>query len=204
MTESRGSARLGLNILAVGLCLLTLPPESALFAQTKEGRRSQQRGQRRRNERRHGAPRKFSAQPVRYDHGPDSTRKEGVPEGKVTDHVWKDSKVFPETIRRYSVYIPAQYDQSMPAALMVFQDGHTYLKKDGDFRVPAVFDNLIHAKEMPVTIGVFIDPGYKRDELPPERGWGQQPENRSFEYDSLSGDYATFLLTEILPAVRKR
>ncbi len=203
MTESLGSARVSVNALALGLCLLTLPLDSTTFAQAQEGQRSRQREQRRRNERRHGAPRKFSAPPVRYDHGPDSTRKEGAPEGKITDHVWKDSKVFPGTIRRYSVYVPAQYVQSTPAALMVFQDGHTYLKEDGDFRVPAVFDNLIHAKEMPVTIGVFIDPGYKRDELPPERGWRPQPENRSFEYDSLGGDYATFLITEILPAVRK-
>jgi enterochelin esterase family protein len=56
---------------------------------------------------------------------------------------------------------------------------------------------------MPVTIGVFVDPGHKKSELPPERGWRPQPENRSFEYDTLSGDYAEFLLTEILPAVSK-
>ena len=30
-----------------------------------------------------------------------TTRGEGVPTGKVTEHVWKDSKVFPGTIRRY-------------------------------------------------------------------------------------------------------
>ena len=189
----------------LGLCLLTVPTDSLTVAQDREQARSQEqqrRGERRRDRRRF-PPRKFSAEPVKYEHGPDSIRKEGVPEGKITDHVWKDSKVFPGTIRRYSVYVPAQYDQSTPAALMVFQDGHSYLKEDGDFRVPVVFDNLIHAKEMPVTIGVFIDPGYKRDELPPERGWRPPPENRSFEYDSLGADYATFLLNEILPAVRK-
>jgi enterochelin esterase-like enzyme len=141
---------------------------------------------------------------VKYPLGSDSQVKEGVPHGVVTDFIWKDSKVFPGTIRRWSIYVPAQYDPEKPAALMVFQDGHTYLKKDGDYRVPTVFDNLIAAKEMPVTIGVFIDPGFKREELPDApRDWRPQPENRSFEYDSLSPAYSEFLLTEILPEVRK-
>jgi enterochelin esterase family protein len=140
---------------------------------------------------------------LRYPYGPDSFRQEGVPRGKVTTHVWKDSQVFPGTMRRYYVYVPAQYDASKPAALMVFQDGHAYIGEEGDFRVPTVFDNLIHKGEMPVTIGVFVDPGHKKAELPPEPGWDPYPENRAIEYDTLSGDYAKFLLTEILPEVRK-
>jgi enterochelin esterase family protein len=139
----------------------------------------------------------------KYEYGPDSARHDDVPRGDVTTHVWNDSQVFPGTIRRYYLYVPNQYDASRPAALMVFQDGHTYIKEDGDFRVPVVFDNLIHKGEMPVTIGVFVDPGHTKKELPPEPGWDPRPENRSFEYDSLSGDYATFLLTEILPEVAK-
>jgi enterochelin esterase-like enzyme len=140
---------------------------------------------------------------VKYPLGPDSLPHNGVPKGTVTTHVWKDSKVFPGTIRRYYVYVPAEYDGSKPAALMVFQDGHTYIKEDGDFRAPVVFDNLIHKGEMLVTIGVFVDPGHKKAELPPEPGWKPEPENRSFEYDTLSGDYAEFLLNEILPEVKK-
>jgi enterochelin esterase family protein len=140
---------------------------------------------------------------LRYPLGPDSFRQDGVPHGKITTHVWKDSKVFQGTIRRYYVYVPEQYDAAKPAALMVFQDGHAYINEDGNFRVPIVFDNLIHKGDMPVTIGVFVDPGHKKDELPPKPGWDPQPENRSFEYDTLSGDYAEFLITEILPAVHK-
>ena len=141
---------------------------------------------------------------VKYDHGADSKRKEGVPRGKLTDFDWKESTVFPGTIRRCTIYVPAQYDGSKPAALMVFQDGHTYLKEDGDFRAPVVFDNLIAAKEMPVTIGVFIDPGFKRTEFPDApRGWEPRPQNRSFEYDTLSPAYSEFLLTEILPHIKK-
>lgn len=141
---------------------------------------------------------------LKYPLGPDSMRHDDVPRGKLTeDRVWKNSTVFPDTIRRYSLYVPAQYDGTKPAALMVFQDGHTYLKEDGDFRVPVVFDNLIAQGDMPVTIGVFIDPGHTKAELPPERDWRPQPENRSVEYDTPSGDYAEFLLSEILPEVRK-
>ncbi|MEM7314233.1 MAG: alpha/beta hydrolase-fold protein, partial [Planctomycetota bacterium] len=136
-----------------------------------------------------------------YKPGPDSMVKE-VPHGKLTEHEWTSSNVFEGTKRRYSVYVPAQYDGSKPAALMVFQDGHTYQKADGDFRVPTVFDNLIAAGDMPVTIGVFIDPGTKGD-LPEKRGWRPTPSNRSFEYDTLSPDYAQFLIDEILPAVEK-
>ena len=141
---------------------------------------------------------------MRYPYGPDSMRQEGVPQGKVTEHVWKDSQVFEGTIRRYYVYVPAQYDGSKPAALMVFQDGHAYLNDSGDFHTQIVFDNLIHKGDIPVTIGVFIDPGHKKTELPEHPGWRPQPENRSFEYDTLSDDYATFLLTEILPEVRQQ
>jgi enterochelin esterase family protein len=88
------------------------------------------------------------------------------------------------------VYVPAQYTGSEPASLIVFQDGRMYLDPAGEMRAAVVFDNLIHRGEMPVTIGVFIDPG--------------EPENRNVEYDAFSDAYATFLLTEILPSVRDR
>ena len=84
---------------------------------------------------------------------------------------------------------------------MVFQDGHTYIGETGDFRVPVVFDNLIRKGEMPVTIGIFINPGHQGKE-PPKIPW--QSSNRSFEYDTLSDQYARFLLEEILPEVGKR
>jgi enterochelin esterase family protein len=134
-------------------------------------------------------PTDFSA-PVRYAHGPDSHRQPGVPVGTILDHEWSASRVFLGTGRRYWVYVPAQYIGSEPASLMVFQDGHLYLDPDGEMRVPVVFDNLIHQGEMPVTIGVFVDPG--------------EPENRTLEYDTFSDAYATFLLTEILPSVQDR
>lgn len=65
---------------------------------------------------------------------------------------------------------------------MVFQDGHAYVNEEGDFRVPVVFDNLIHKKEIPGTIGLFINPGHRSSELP-ESPFSAS--NRSIEYDSL-------------------
>jgi enterochelin esterase family protein len=140
---------------------------------------------------------------VRYGHGPDSVRHKGVPKGSVTRHEWNDSKVFPNTKREYYIYVPARYDREQPAALTVFQDGRNYIRDEGDFRAPVVFDNLIHKKEMPVTIGVFINPGGFKDKSSAKGGGKPGQENRSFEYDTLSGDYAKFLLSEILPEVAK-
>ena len=133
-----------------------------------------------------------------YQLGPDSQRQSGVPEGKVTKHRWT-SQIFSGTERDYWIYVPAQYDPKTPACVMVFQDGGSYQDLKGQFRVPIVFDNLIHKKEMPVTIGIFINPGA----FPSENG--QKPRsNRSFEYDTLSDQYARFLEKEILPEVGKQ
>jgi enterochelin esterase-like enzyme len=135
-----------------------------------------------------------------YPVSPDSQRHEGVPQGTVTKDVWK-SKIFEGTIREYSIYVPKQYDGTKPAAVMVFQDGHAYQSEKGDMKVPIVFDNLIHKGEMPMTIGIFINPGHKGEEVPKEP-W--KSNNRSVEYDSLGDQYARFLLEEILPEVGKK
>lgn len=137
----------------------------------------------------------------KYKHGADSMVQENVPQGTITEHTLLESSVFPGTKRRYYVYVPKQYDASKPAALMVFQDGHAYVSRTGEYRAPVVLDNLIHRGELPVTIGVFVDPGHKKDQLPDKPGWRPKPENRSVEYDTLSGDYAKFLLDEVLPKV---
>jgi enterochelin esterase family protein len=132
-----------------------------------------------------------------YQLGPDSERHPGVPQGVVTRYLHV-STIFADTRRAYWVYVPQQYDPATPAAVMVFQDGQMYVGEDGAFRVPIVFDNLIHAGDMPITIGIFINPGHVGDEIPARAGAAS---NRSFEYDSLSDQYARFLLEEILPAV---
>jgi gluconolactonase len=133
-----------------------------------------------------------------YPLGPDSQRQAGVPQGAVTHYTWT-SRIFPGTTRDYWVYVPAEYNPDKPACVMVFQDGEMFIKEDGRARVPIVFDNLIAKRQMPVTIGIFINPGVLKA-LSPDQ---QNRYNRSFEYDSLGDRYARFLLQEILPEVAK-
>ena len=134
-----------------------------------------------------------------YKPGPDSKRQDGVPRGTVIQRKWVSSSVFPGTERDMWLYVPAQYDARKPACVMVFQDGGAYVRENGSFRVPIVFDNLIHRNEMPVTIGIFLNPGV----IPPSKKAARPRRNRSFEYDTLSDQYARFLIEEILPAVEK-
>jgi enterochelin esterase family protein len=123
-----------------------------------------------------------------YETHPDSKQQPGVPKGTVKQMpAWK-SQIFAGTTRDWWVYVPAQYRAETPAAVMVFQDGAG--PKD---YVPIVFDNLIAKKDIPVTVGIFIQPGTRAD----------GGANRSFEYDTLSDQYARFLLEEILPEVEK-
>jgi enterochelin esterase-like enzyme len=112
-----------------------------------------------------------------YTLGPDSLPQEGVPKGKIEKFTW-ESKIFPGTVRDYWVYTPAQYDAAKPAC---------------------VFDNLIQQKKIPVMVGIFINPGNVPASDPKEK----PRSNRSFEYDTLSDQYATFLAKEILPEVGK-
>ncbi len=136
-----------------------------------------------------------------YQLGPDSMRKDGVPKGVVTQSKFKaDKGTFSGTERDVWVYVPAQYDKAKPACLMVFHDGGGYVGENGGFRATVVFDNLIHRKEMPVTIGVFISPGSVPSAVPGGKGRS----NRSFEYDSLGPDYANFVIEEVLAPIEKQ
>jgi enterochelin esterase family protein len=130
------------------------------------------------------------AQLEAYSIHPDSVEQSSVPRGKLTQQPKWESKIYPGTTRDWWVYVPAQYKPESPACVMVFQDGGGYK----DF-VPTVFDNLISKGDMPVTVGIFINPGTG----PGEEGRGQ----RSVEYDTLSDRYPRFLLEEILPEVEK-
>lgn len=136
-----------------------------------------------------------------YTLGPESTnRTAGVSKGRVEKFRYTESKVFPDTVRDCWIYIPSQYDGSKPAALMVFQDGSGYVSETGGQRVPIVFDNLIAKGEMPVTIGLFINPGTRTASNASGAGANNRS-NRSFEYDSLGDAYARFLIDEFIPFV---
>ena len=115
------------------------------------------------------------------------------PKGDLTKYSFKDSKIFPGTVRDFWIYVPKQYDPAKPACIYVNQDGVQY-------KAPTVFDELIHSKEMPVTIGVFVTPG----RVPAPNDQALDRFNRSFEYDGLGDAYARFLLEELLPEVEKK
>jgi enterochelin esterase-like enzyme len=133
---------------------------------------------------------------VRYAHGPDSVRHDNVPAGSTIEFQWRDSRTYPGTSRAFWVHVPAQYDPAEPANLLVFQDGAWYLEPgpEGEARGATVLDNLIHLGDIPVTIGLFVDPGVFEDES----------RNRNIEYDAFDDRYVTFLLDEIIPFVTER
>ncbi len=135
-----------------------------------------------------------------YKLGADSLPQPGTPVGTLEKFTFKASKIFPGTERDYWVYVPKQYDPTKPAALMVFQDGNGYQSTNGSFRAPVVMDNLIARKEMPVTIGIFINPG----NIPAAEPGQKSRSNRSYEYDSMGDAYTRFLLEELLPEVEKK
>ena len=123
----------------------------------------------------------------------DTPAESAVPKGEVTKFTFDQSKIFPGTVRDYWIYVPKQYDPAHPACLYVNQDGIQY-------RAPEVFDDLIHKKEMPIVIGVFITPG----RVKATSSAALDRFNRSFEYDGLGADYVRFLQDELLPEVEKK
>jgi enterochelin esterase family protein len=131
--------------------------------------------------------------------GPDSKPRAGVPQGKVLEFLLADSKSYPGFEHKWYLYIPASYDGGTALPLMVFQDGSSWVDRNGPFRVPVVLDNLIQAKALPPMAAVLVDPGVAHRSA--DAGPGES--NRSVEYDTLSAKYATFLLTEILPEAGK-
>jgi gluconolactonase len=129
-----------------------------------------------------------------YPTHPDSVAQPGVPQGEVLKFTFDKSKIFPGTWREYWVYVPKQYAPDKPACVYVNQDGRQW-------NAPVVFDNLIHKKEMPVTIGVFVMHGKV---LSPDSNAALDRFNRSYEYDGLGDNYARFILEEILPDVETK
>ncbi|MGV3663760.1 MAG: alpha/beta hydrolase [Prosthecobacter sp.] len=134
-----------------------------------------------------------------FDYTADSSPKKDVPQGRLEKFQWGTSKVFPNTVRDVTVYLPAGHQPGEETCLMVWQDGSRHVDPNGSMRASVVFDNLIHQKEMPRTVGVFIDPGRRPNQTP-----GEKAANRGFEYDSLGDAYSRLLLEEILPEVEKR
>lgn len=153
-----------------------------------------------------------------YTLGPDSRVQPGVPQGTWEKFIWDKSEVFPNTVREVWIYVPAQYDPKTPACLMVLQDGpRQYAMRERtpednrarrtlEYAVPNVLDNLIHRKELPVMITVFINPGSIATADAPAINAEGRPNfnNRQVEYDSVADNYSQFLAKEILPPIEKK
>jgi enterochelin esterase family protein len=139
-----------------------------------------------------------------YELGPDSLRHDGVPHGELSGPHTLPSQAYPGTQHTYWVYVPAQYDADKPASLMVFQDGHAFLDPEGNARATNVIDNLVHRREIPVMIAVFINPG-RTPEQPEASGseWGDRGTNRPQEYNALDDKYARVICDELLPELKK-
>ena len=139
-----------------------------------------------------------------YRLGPDSLPQDGVPKGEILGPFTLPCKVYEGTQHTYWVYVPAQYDKALPTALMVYQDGQAFKNDKGDMRAHNVMDNLIYRREIPVMLGVFINPGRKPEQPEPTpSNWGDRDTNRPTEYNSLDDKYARVVTEELLPALMK-
>jgi enterochelin esterase-like enzyme len=89
--------------------------------------------------------------------------------------------------RSVAVYVPKQYVPGTVAPFIVGADGPDPL-------LFTTLDNLIARKRVPVMIAISIGNG----------GGDAQGSQRGLEYDTMSGRYAEFVETEVLPLVEKQ
>ena len=134
---------------------------------------------------------------------PDHRPQPDAPAGELQGPFEFHSQIIPNTVRRYWVFVPAQYDSATAASLLVFQDGQRAINPEGPIRIQHVMANLIAKGEMPVTIGLFITPGNLSQHYPDNLGM-QNPNHRWQEYDVLGDRYARLLINEMLPELEKR
>jgi iron(III)-enterobactin esterase len=89
--------------------------------------------------------------------------------------------------RRVAVYVPKQYVPGTVAPFIVGADGP-------DQMLFTALDNLIARKRVPVMIAISIGNG----------SGDAQGSQRGLEYDTMSGLYAEFVETEVLPLVERQ
>jgi enterochelin esterase family protein len=88
--------------------------------------------------------------------------------------------------RKLSVYVPTEYVRGTTVPFIVGADGP-------DALLFTTLDNMIAEKKLPVMIGISIGNG----------SGDAQGSERGLEYDTMSGRYADFVETEVLPLVEK-
>jgi enterochelin esterase-like enzyme len=136
---------------------------------------------------------KFGGKMSVIAYGPDSYEKPGVPKGTVSEKIVHTSKLYDGMTSDYWLYVPAQYNASKPAALMIWHDGEFYWDRNGESRAPIVIDNLTADGRMPVAIHVMLAPGKQGNRR-----------MRSVLYDTVSDKYARMILEEVLPEVKAK
>jgi len=125
-----------------------------------------------------------------YQLGPDSLVRRGVPKGRIEGPFKLATDVYPGVEHDYWVYVPAQYDGTTEASLMVFNDGATYMQPDGYYRAVNVLDNLIYRGELPVIIAAFLDPG---------KVAADGTSVRQQQYDPPDDKFSHVIVDELLP-----
>ena len=126
----------------------------------------------------------------------------------VVRHVadWRSEVVYPGTTRDIWIVTPPGLEPGDRAALLVCNDGGSYLRPDGPVRAQRVLDNLVAAGKIGPTVGVFVNPGRPLDVEPTASQWDMNADprashQRSVEYDSLSDRFAGMITDEVLPFV---
>jgi enterochelin esterase family protein len=144
--------------------------------------------------------------------GPLAYPQSGVRAGTLSEKIVHSSKIYDGMKSDYWIYVPAQYDAKVPAAVMVFQDGGGYIHRNDVDPTLNILDNLIAQKRIPVLIAVFIDPGDISDSPGSPTynfvkaysdKWHRTLKDsmRSTLYDTVSDRYGRFLRDEILAEV---
>ena len=156
-----------------------------------------------------------------YTNAPELTVRPGVPAGTVHEFTMNsaDSKIYPGIkpvtnaaylrrdssgnrmalpaadgatnapyTRRVWVYVPSQHVPGTAAPFLVVQDGGSYRT-----RLVPILDNMIAGRRLPALIAIMIDSG----------GGDAQGSERGLEYDTVSGRYAEFIETEVLPRISR-
>jgi enterochelin esterase-like enzyme len=124
-------------------------------------------------------------------YNPDSYPKPGVPQGKLSEKKTITSKLYDGSTADYWIYASPGVDPSVPAPLMVWQDGQTLVNREtSSLRLFTVTENLVAQKLIPPMVHVMISPG---------SGQGM----RSIQYDMVTDKFGRYLMEEVLPEVEK-
>lgn len=131
------------------------------------------------------------------------------PSAGVLHHVpdWRSETAYPGTTRDIWIATPQALGPDDRPALLVCNDGGSYLRPDGPVRAQRVLDNLAAGSTGPV-VGVFVNPGRPLEVNPTASQWEMNTDHRaskqrSIEYDSLSDAYVSMVADELLPFVER-